>query len=46
LGEALTARGEQDAGREALRRAAARADALEMPALAADARRLLGALVA
>jgi tetratricopeptide (TPR) repeat protein len=46
LGEALTARGEHDAARDALQQAAARAEALAMPAVAADARRLLGAAAA
>jgi hypothetical protein len=46
LGEALTDRGEQGSARDALQQAAERADALYMPALAADARRLLGAPVA
>ena len=39
-------RGEQDAARDVLQQAAGRADALGMPALAADAARLLGATVA
>ena len=39
LGETL---GEPEAARDALQQAAQRADALDMPALAADARRLLG----
>jgi tetratricopeptide (TPR) repeat protein len=46
LGEALSARGQQDSARDVLRRAAERAEALDMPALAADARRLLGAPLA
>jgi tetratricopeptide (TPR) repeat protein len=45
LGEALTDRGRQDSARDVLQRAAQRADALDMPALVADARRLLGAPV-
>jgi tetratricopeptide (TPR) repeat protein len=46
LGEALTAAGQQESAREALQRAARRADSLAIPTLAADARRLLGATVA
>ena len=38
--------GEQETARDALQQAAKRADALDMPALAADAGRLLGATVA
>jgi tetratricopeptide (TPR) repeat protein len=41
LGETLAASGEPDSARDALEHAAARADALGMPALAADAARLL-----
>ena len=43
LGEALADRGRLDAARDVLEQAAKRADALDMPALAADAGRLLGA---
>jgi len=46
LGEALAQRGEQESARDVLQQAAKRADALEMPTLAADAGRLLGATVA
>ena len=46
LGEALTRRGEQGSARDALQQAARRAAALDMPTLAADAGRLLGATVA
>jgi DNA-binding SARP family transcriptional activator/tetratricopeptide (TPR) repeat protein len=46
LGEALAQDGEQDAARDALQQAASRAEALDMPSLAADARRLLDATVA
>ena len=46
LGEALAHAGEQDAARDVLQQAAKRADALDMPTLAADAGRLLGATVA
>jgi len=46
LGEALARSGEHDSARDLLAQAAARADALDMPAVAADARRLLGATVA
>jgi DNA-binding SARP family transcriptional activator len=46
LGETLGDRGQQDSARDVLQRAAERADALDMPRLAADARRLLGASVA
>jgi tetratricopeptide (TPR) repeat protein len=46
LGEALASSGEHDSARDVLEQAAARADALDMPAVAADARRLLGATVA
>jgi DNA-binding SARP family transcriptional activator len=46
LGETLTHGGEQDSARDVLQQAAKRADALDMPALAADARRLLAAPVA
>jgi DNA-binding SARP family transcriptional activator len=45
LGEALTDRGDQDAAGDVLQQAAKRADALDMPMLAADARRLLNATV-
>jgi DNA-binding SARP family transcriptional activator len=41
LGETLASSGEHDAARDTLEQAAARADALEMPVLAADAARLL-----
>jgi DNA-binding SARP family transcriptional activator len=43
LGEALTRRGEHEPARDVLQQAAGRADALDMPALAADARRPLAA---
>jgi tetratricopeptide (TPR) repeat protein len=43
LGETLTHGGERQSAREVLQQAAKRADALDMPALAADAARLLGA---
>jgi DNA-binding SARP family transcriptional activator/tetratricopeptide (TPR) repeat protein len=43
LGEALAARGQHDPARDVLERAAARADALDMPALAAEARRVVAA---
>ncbi|HEX2105197.1 MAG TPA: AAA family ATPase [Solirubrobacteraceae bacterium] len=46
LGETLTAREQHDAARDILQRAATRARALDMPKLAADAGRLLGAPVA
>jgi tetratricopeptide (TPR) repeat protein len=46
LGEALVAGGQPESAREALQQAARRADSLAIPALAADARRLLGATVA
>jgi tetratricopeptide (TPR) repeat protein len=46
LGETLTHGGEQESARDVLQQAARRADELDMPALAADARRLLGATVA
>jgi DNA-binding SARP family transcriptional activator len=46
LGETLTHAGEQESARDVLRQAAKRADALDMPTLAADAGRLLGAAVA
>ncbi|HYP48912.1 MAG TPA: tetratricopeptide repeat protein, partial [Thermoleophilaceae bacterium] len=46
LGEALAEGGEHEAARDALRQAAGRADALDMPALAADVERLLDASVA
>jgi len=45
LGEALTHRGEHGSARDVLQQAARRADALDMPKLAADAGRLLGATV-
>ena len=45
LGETLTHRGEQETARDALQQAAKRADALDMPNLAADAGRLLDATV-
>ena len=41
LGEALIAGGRQESARDALQQAARRADSLAIPALAADARRLL-----
>ena len=43
LGETVRAAGREDAARDHLHRAAERAAALDMPALVADARRLLGA---
>jgi DNA-binding SARP family transcriptional activator len=46
LGETLLARGEPEAARDVLQEAAKRAQALAMPAAAADAGRLLGAAVA
>jgi hypothetical protein len=46
LGETLTHAGERESGRDVLQQAAKRADALDMPMLAADAGRLLGATVA
>ena len=46
LGEALAAAGRHDAARDALQQAAHRADALDMPLLAAEAARLLGTPVA
>ena len=46
LGETLAHRGEHESSRDALQQAAKRADALDMPTLAADAGRLLGAAVA
>jgi hypothetical protein len=45
LGETLGARGQEDSGRDVVRQAAERAHALDMPKLAADAGRLLGATV-
>jgi tetratricopeptide (TPR) repeat protein len=45
LGETLARGGEEDAARDALQQAARRAQALDMPDLAADAGRLLGATV-
>jgi DNA-binding SARP family transcriptional activator len=42
LGEALAAGGERDSARDVLQQAAQRAEALDMPVLAADAGRLLG----
>jgi tetratricopeptide (TPR) repeat protein len=46
LGETLTDGGEQESARDVLQQAAKRADALDMPTLSADARRLLSATVA
>ncbi len=46
LGETLARGGEPESARDVLQQAAKRADALAMPALAADAGRLLGATVA
>ena len=46
LGETLAAARRADAARDVLQQAAQRAEALDMPALAADAGRLLGATVA
>jgi tetratricopeptide (TPR) repeat protein len=46
LGETLSDAGKHESARETLKQAAQRADALDMPALAADAGRLLGATVA
>jgi hypothetical protein len=46
LGEALAQRGEQEPARDVLQQAASRAQALDMPALATEARRLLAAPVA
>jgi hypothetical protein len=46
LGEALIDRGEPAAGRDVLQRAAERADALAMPVVATDARRLLATPIA
>jgi tetratricopeptide (TPR) repeat protein len=46
LGETLAHGGEQESARDVLQQAAKRADALAMPALAADAGRLLSATVA
>jgi DNA-binding SARP family transcriptional activator len=46
LGETLTHGGEHDSARDVLQQAAKRADALDMPRVAADAGRLLGATVA
>lgn len=46
LGETLTHAGEQESARDVLQQAAKRADALDMPTLAADAGWLLGATVA
>jgi tetratricopeptide (TPR) repeat protein len=45
LGETLIQIGEQESARDVLRQAARRADRLDMPALAADAERRLGATV-
>jgi hypothetical protein len=45
LGERLIDRRQEDSARDVLQRAAKRADALDMPQLAADAGRLLGATV-
>ncbi|HEV2785986.1 MAG TPA: hypothetical protein VGV67_06335, partial [Solirubrobacteraceae bacterium] len=46
LGEVLAQRGDHGPARDALQQAAGRAQALDMPSLAADAGRLLGASVA
>jgi DNA-binding SARP family transcriptional activator len=46
LGESLAHGGMQESARDVLQQAAKRADALDMPTLAADARRLLDATVA
>jgi DNA-binding SARP family transcriptional activator/tetratricopeptide (TPR) repeat protein len=46
LGETLAHRGEQETARDVLQQAAKRADELDMPALVAHARRLLGTPVA
>jgi tetratricopeptide (TPR) repeat protein len=46
LGETLANAGEHDSARDVLQQAAKRADALDMPTLAADAARLLGTTVA
>ena len=46
LGETLAHGGEQESARDVLQQAVKRADALAMPALAADAGRLLSATVA
>jgi tetratricopeptide (TPR) repeat protein len=46
LGEALAQRGEPEAAREVLQEAASRAEALDIPSLAAEAGRRLGATVA
>ena len=46
LGETLAQAGERDSARDAMQQAAARADALDMPALVADAGRRLGATAA
>jgi len=46
LGATLASSGEHDSARDVLAQAAARAEALDMPAVAAYARRLLGATVA
>jgi hypothetical protein len=46
LGGALASAGQQRAARDVLEQAAARAEALEMPALAADAARLRTATAA
>jgi tetratricopeptide (TPR) repeat protein len=45
LGETLARGGDQEAARDMLQQAAKRAEALDMPALAAEAGRLLGASV-
>jgi hypothetical protein len=46
LGEALARGGEQESARDVLQQAASRAQALDMPTLATEARRLLAAPVA
>ena len=46
LGETLTDCGQQESARDVLQQAAKRADALDMPTLAADAARLLSATIA